>query len=483
MSTTKGFGSDERVGATQRFQTIQPIGSKKAAMDMLPKALFPVSIIPINAEVNPDPSTEKRVMISTGHSFREGDVVRWMTGNNSAVESTVDKIIDANSVMLAGSLEFAPIITDTYLPMRHITLTLDSSGSLVTSSGPIQFVQDAVTTMVEEDTVVPANNKALPSALFVHKDGVQYPVNKDTVTPSQTLAIPVEIVGADGTVINITAGDINVQTSHVGPNADSMRIGDGTNEMGVNASLEALVHDADSLVELQALVAKDFATETTLAAVLAKIIAAPATEAKQDDSITALDALLTELQLKADLTETQPVSAASLPLPTGAATEATLASVLAKIITAPATEAKQDTAITALGDILAKIIAAPATEAKQDDIITALGDLSTAQARAIIDVVKTTSILANNIPSSASLPLEILPATSGIIKEIQTIEDVGEYIELYTGAAAAEVLLCTLPIAGGKVDVTIPAGTRLSIKHAKNSVIATDTYFAANLIG
>lgn len=40
-----------------------------------------------------------------------------------------------------------------------------------------------------------------------------------------------------------------------------------------------------------------------------------ATSAKQDD-------LLTELQKKADLTETQPISAASLPLPSGAATSA-----------------------------------------------------------------------------------------------------------------------------------------------------------------
>lgn len=37
---------------------------------------------------------------------------------------------------------------------------------------------------------------------------------------------------------------------------------------------------------------------------------------------TDLDALLTELKLKADLTETQPVSAASLPLPAGAGTSA-----------------------------------------------------------------------------------------------------------------------------------------------------------------
>jgi len=46
---------------------------------------------------------------------------------------------------------------------------------------------------------------------------------------------------------------------------------------------------------------KDFATQTTLLALLAKIIAAPSTEEKQD-------MLLAELQLKADLTETQPVS-------------------------------------------------------------------------------------------------------------------------------------------------------------------------------
>lgn len=87
------------------------------------------------------------------------------------------------------------------------------------------------------------------------------------------------------------------------------------------------------------------ATETTLAAVLAKILAAPSTEAKQDIIITAL------------------------------------AAILAKLIASPSTEAKQDTQVTALGTlatqttaaaILAKIIAAPATEAKQDSLLAAI---------------------------------------------------------------------------------------------------------------
>lgn len=63
-----------------------------------------------------------------------------------------------------------------------------------------------------------------------------------------------------------------------------------------------------------------------------------------------------------------PVSAITLPLPTGASTEVTLASVLAKLSNDPATQ-------TTLAAILAKIIAAPATEAKQDTGNTSLASV------------------------------------------------------------------------------------------------------------
>lgn len=60
------------------------------------------------------------------------------------------------------------------------------------------------------------------------------------------------------------------------------------------------------------------AEETTIATnttdILAKIIAAPATEAKQDTTIIGLANLLTELQLKADLTESQPIIATDLDI-------------------------------------------------------------------------------------------------------------------------------------------------------------------------
>ena len=72
----------------------------------------------------------------------------------------------------------------------------------------------------------------------------------------------------------------------------------------------------------------------------------PATEDKQDD-------LITELQKKADVTETQPVSASSLPLPSGAATSAKQLPndhdvTVSNQITGFATSAKQDDLITAV---------------------------------------------------------------------------------------------------------------------------------------
>jgi hypothetical protein len=71
---------------------------------------------------------------------------------------------------------------------------------------------------------------------------------------------------------------------------------------------------------------------TTLASILAKIITAPATEAKQDDVITSLASILTAL---AD-----------------PATQTTLAAVLAKLSDDPATAALQSTGNTSLASIL-----------------------------------------------------------------------------------------------------------------------------------
>lgn len=126
-------------------------------------------------------------------------------------------------------------------------------------------------------------------------------------------------------------------------------------------------------------------------------VSGPLTDTQLRAAAVPVSGPLTDTQLRATAL---PVSAASLPLPSGAgtsakqdtiitalgtlATQATLSAVLAKIIAAPATEAKQDAMIGhvdgiegSLTSILAKIIAAPATEAKQDSTITAIATIGT----------------------------------------------------------------------------------------------------------
>jgi hypothetical protein len=79
--------------------------------------------------------------------------------------------------------------------------------------------------------------------------------------------------------------------------------------------------------------------------------AGAATSAKQDAASTLLTAIATALA------GTLAVSANALPLPAGAATQATLASLLAKTIAAPATEAKQDASNTSLAAIVTALAA------------------------------------------------------------------------------------------------------------------------------
>ena len=94
----------------------------------------------------------------------------------------------------------------------------------------------------------------------------------------------------------------------------------GGSPLPVGASTEAKQDVGNASLASVVTNTADNATETTLAALLAKVIAAPSTEAKQD----AANALLVLIEGK------------------DFATQTTLAAVLAKIIAAPATEAKQD---------------------------------------------------------------------------------------------------------------------------------------------
>ena len=161
-----------------------------------------------------------------------------------------------------------------------------------------------------------------------------------------------------------------------------------------SAKQDTIISHVDGIeTSLTTLLAKDFATQSTLAQILAKIIASPATEAKQD-TLIAKDFV----------------------------TQTTLAQILSKIISAPSTEAKQDTIIghvdgietalttlngkdfatqTTLAAILSKIIESPATEAKLEAVRALLaGTLNT-------NITNRTTTKTATISSGTSLSTEV----------------------------------------------------------------------------
>lgn len=125
---------------------------------------------------------------------------------------------------------------------------------------------------------------------------------------------------------------------------------------------------------------KDFATQTTLDALLT------AFNAEDFATQTTLAAVLADLQLKADLTETQPVSLASQPLPTGASTEA-----------------KQDDVITGLSNIEADVESGNALLTSIDaDTSTIAGDTTSIDAKITAVDTGNVTVASSALPTGAA---------------------------------------------------------------------------------
>jgi len=163
------------------------------------------------------------------------------------------------------------------------------------------------------------------------------------------------------------------------------------------------------------------ATETSLAALLAKIIAAPSTEDKQDTIIGHVDGieiLLTALTGYTDGLESKLDTLNAKDF----ATQTTLAEVLAKIIAAPSTEAKQDTVIDNIGDVKTLLTALNGyvdglegyTDSLESILSSILTQLGTTGLKKIIDALPPGD---NNI-GNVDIVTTVLPVGSDTVHEL-----------------------------------------------------------------
>lgn len=253
--------------------TVNKSGHSSAALDVTGRSFFAVN--DINTPLVVESGSDNNLLICTGLNAIAGDVIRIMSSANGIkeFEIVVHEAPTANSVILAGYLSAELAAGDTFNHLRAVRELSSPSGATLATviSPPMQIIKNGTIQTVEDST-----------------------------TPADVVAVPVKIMAADGTNINIVAGDINIQLSAEGTNFDSTRVGDGTGKYaGITADLEMQTHDQGVIDAIADLVSGGLATEAKQDALNALITALNAkdfsTTANQTTEIARLTSILAEL--------------------------------------------------------------------------------------------------------------------------------------------------------------------------------------------
>ncbi len=88
------------------------------------------------------------------------------------------------------------------------------------------------------------------------------------------------------------------------------------------------------------------------------------------------------------------------------------------------------------------------------------------------------------IPASASAPLQVVASLAAHVTKIQSVSDVGEFINLYSDAGGVNLIGHLVLTPDEMIDVDLAAGTSLYMRSAKNAVIDdAGSVIQLNLIG
>lgn len=219
LSSIPGYTSDQAQTKAQ-FNSLQPSGSDHVSLDTVQRAAYEVS------NTHAVLTTEKRLITCTGVNAQKDDIIRFTSGVNAGKDYPVLSAPDANTIIIASEFDTAPSVADLFDLYRYTFIKVSSDGSQVVT--------------------------VAPSPLVIMKDGVPTQVALDTTFPYSQVPIPVVLTDVLGsTVVNVTASDLNVSIKHNGLDPSSVRLGDGTTEVGVTLTNELKVADANLLLELQ----------------------------------------------------------------------------------------------------------------------------------------------------------------------------------------------------------------------------------------
>jgi hypothetical protein len=176
---------------------------------------------------------------------------------------------------------------------------------------------------------------------------------------------------------------------------------------------------------------------------------------------------------------TLPISAAALPLPTGAATESTLSSLNGKVSNNYGVSSGAVRTASQIGNASGNADFGSGATSSQTlrTVLASDSVINTKPTRSKVD------ILFNDYTSTSvttSVYVELIASTSAAVTKLEIFDSSGEAMILAVGAAASEVdQLYVFPGGNGPVELNIPASSRISIK-AKTATASTG-FLAINL--
>lgn len=232
--------------------------------------------------------------------------------------------------------------------------------------------------------------------------------------------------------------------------ANTADVSTETTLSALNAKVTAV--DTGSVAVASSALPSGAATEASLA-----IVAGDTTslDAKLPAQGAALTAASVPVNIASD--QTVPVSAASLPLPTGAATESTLSTLNGKV-TACNT-----------GAVVISSSALPSGAATAANQASILAELQRIETKTPVDFLDT-GLLDASSTNIATAGTTVVASLAANCSELEIVEDIGEFMALTDGS---DVILAYLPLGGGRVKVSISSSTALKLKSLTGSAITT----------
>lgn len=542
MATPKGYPTQEKNDRAQaEHATVSPSGQFKHGLDVLDR-----STVFVSGNDAAEAGSTDILIVATAHGLQAGDRLRFTSGVHTGVEVDVLSIPDANTIEMAQRLSVPVADGDTFDILKPISFTLSPSGQITTSQAPLQFRRDGLAQEVVEDTLDPANNIPLPVKLTGISGDVNINANQLLVQLSHTGPTPDSTQIGDGTtILSIVPGTGEGRVQDAGANALLATIDADTSNLDVllstraseatlasldgkvvavdtsnvtvvasvlptGAATEATLATRASEATLAALNAKVTAVDTSNVTVVASALptgaATEATLLATAGSLVSIDTSLNNIETRIDTNlstraseatlasldgkvvtvDTGNVSVVASALPVGAATETTLGNVLTAV-SAGATEvtlAALNTQVTNFDRGAGPVSAQTLRSHLSDESLAALENITVQISTQSILNTSFTDVTVDNIPGSASAPLELLASTAGDIQKLQFADTTGAFLEIMSGAVSSEVREVLVgPGSDQTIEVSIPAGTRISVRRIDSATAASAGALAINYLG